>query len=187
MIAKKIVIVGGPGSGKTSIINELKKRKYLCCDEISRQITIEAQKKGIDQLFLTNPIEFSDKVLKGRIKQFEKAEELDTNLVFLDRGIPDVIAYLDYSDKDYPDYFETAAKNHKYDFVFILAPWQDIFESDNERYENFAQAKIIHHYLHETYKRYNYKLIDVPFDSVKARTNYIINTITSTLLAFSPN
>lgn len=177
MTAKKIVIVGGPGTGKTSVINELKNRNHLCFDEVARKITIEAQKDGIEQLFLKHPLEFSEKVLKGRIKQFKTAEKATSDFVFLDRGIPDVVAYLDYNDSDYPDYFDTAAKSHKYDFVFVLAPWQHIFESDNERYENFAQAKIIHHYLYETYKRYNYTLIDVPFDTVKARADFILQAL----------
>ena len=30
----KIIITGGPGTGKTSIIEELKKRGYFCYDEI---------------------------------------------------------------------------------------------------------------------------------------------------------
>lgn len=181
MASKKIVLAGGPGTGKTSIINELKKRNYFCFDEVARQITAEAQKSGIEQLFLKRPLEFSKKVLDGRIQHFEEANTIDSDIVFLDRGIPDVVAYLDYKDEDYPEYFDDALKTYTYDYVFVLAPWQDIFESDNERYENFAEAKIIHHYLYETYKRFNYDLIEVPFGSVKERTDYIIEVISSKL------
>ena len=34
-------VYGAPGTGKTSIINELKKRGYECSEEISRNIIIE--------------------------------------------------------------------------------------------------------------------------------------------------
>ena len=34
MKLKKVIITGGPGTGKTSIIKELKKRGYFCNDEI---------------------------------------------------------------------------------------------------------------------------------------------------------
>ena len=34
MKLKKVIITGGPGTGKTSIIKELKKRGYFCYDEI---------------------------------------------------------------------------------------------------------------------------------------------------------
>ncbi|MEO6346815.1 MAG: AAA family ATPase, partial [Aquaticitalea sp.] len=70
MHTKKIVITGGPGTGKSSIINELKARGHVCFDEISRQVTLEAREKGIEQLFLTEPLLFSELLLKGRLKQF---------------------------------------------------------------------------------------------------------------------
>ena len=34
MKLKKVIISGGPGTGKSSIINELKNRGYLCFDEV---------------------------------------------------------------------------------------------------------------------------------------------------------
>ena len=45
---KRIVITGGPGTGKSTIINELIKQDYTCMEEISRQVTLDAQKEGIE-------------------------------------------------------------------------------------------------------------------------------------------
>ena len=177
MNPKKIVITGGPGTGKTSIIDELLKRKFNCIEEISRQVTLEAQQKGIEQLFLTKPLLFSDMLLEGRKKQFFEANENSKPLTFLDRGIPDVIAYMDYLGTEYPNRFIQACENHKYDHVFILTPWQEIYVSDNERYENFGQAVEIHHQLVDTYTKYGYDLHDVPFGSVEKRTNFILNIV----------
>lgn len=177
MSKKKIVITGGPGTGKTSIINDLKNRGYTCLDEISRQITLDAREKGIEQLFLTEPLLFSELLIKGRKQQFVEAQNLATDLVFLDRGLPDVLAYMDYIGDIYPKTFVESCHNHTYDGVFILAPWQEIFQSDAERYENFEQAVEIHHHLLTTYKNYNYHLIDVPFDTIKNRTNFILNIL----------
>ena len=42
---KKILITGGPGSGKTSIIDELEKKNFNCEHEIVRSLTIEGKKK----------------------------------------------------------------------------------------------------------------------------------------------
>ena len=50
---KKIVLIGGPGTGKSSVLKQLKHSGFFCMEEISREITIKAQKEGIDQLFLT--------------------------------------------------------------------------------------------------------------------------------------
>ncbi|MBU2928683.1 AAA family ATPase [Winogradskyella psychrotolerans] len=174
MNPKKVVIAGGPGTGKTTIINELKNREFLCYDEISRQITLQARKDGIEQLFLTEPLLFSEKLLEGRTKQFTDAEQESEHVVFLDRGLPDVIAYMDYIGDTYPEHFVATCDSHKYNSIFILAPWQDIFTSDSERYENFEEAIEIHQHLLETYKRFGYQLIDVPFGSVESRVDFIL-------------
>lgn len=177
MNQKKIVITGGPGTGKSTIITELLRRKYYCLEEISRQVTLQAQKEGIDQLFLTNPLLFSELLLKGRINQFKTSEALDREIVFFDRGIPDVLAYMDYIGDSYPDDFITTSKNLVYNEVFILKPWKAIYKSDNERYESFSQAEKIHDYLLGTYQSFDYDPIDVPFGSVEERTDFILNTL----------
>lgn len=177
MNTRKIVITGGPGTGKSSIINELTKREYTCFEEISRQVTLNARKDGVDQLFLTKPLLFSELLLEARTKQFIEAESIDKNLVFLDRGLPDVVAYMDYANSDYPKVFEDICEKHVYNKVFVLAPWQEIFVSDSERYENFDQAVQIHKALLSTYERFGYELIDVPFDSIEKRADFIIDAL----------
>ena len=176
-MTKRIVITGGPGTGKTSIINELIKRGYQCSEEISRQVTLKAQEKGIAQLFLTEPLLFSDMLLEGRIKQFIDADKTNASIVFLDRGVPDILAYMDYLGTAYPERFTDACKKYFYDHAFILAPWQEIYVSDNERYESFDQALIIHEYLLKTYSKYDYDLHDVPFESIEKRADFILNIV----------
>lgn len=177
MSTKKIVITGGPGTGKSTLINELINRGYTCLEEISRQVTIDAKKNGVDQLFLTNPLSFSELLLKGRQMQFIEAEMFGNETVFFDRGIPDVLAYMDFIGDTYPERFKDACENSNYDMVFILKPWEAIYTIDNERYESFEQAIKIHDNLVNTYKNYNYTLVDVPFDTVEKRTNFILKVL----------
>lgn len=177
MNPKKVVIAGGPGTGKTSIIEHLKSLDFVCYDEISRQVTLQARKDGIEQLFLTEPLLFSEKLLEGRISQYENAQLERTSAVFIDRGLPDVLAYMDYIGDTYPQYFIDTCTKHKYDYVFVLAPWQEIFTSDSERYENFEQAIEIHEHLLQTYMRFGYQLIDVPFGSIENRSDFILEEL----------
>lgn len=174
---KRIVITGGPGTGKSSIINALIKRGFTCFEEISRQIILDAKKEGIDQLFLTNPLLFSELLLKGREQQHLDAKTNEADVVFLDRGVPDVLAYMDFIGDTYPQNFVDTCKDCVYDTVFILKPWKAIYTSDNERYESFEQALEIHKNLVNTYQSYNYALIDVPFDTVEKRVDYILNIL----------
>lgn len=171
-----VLLIGGPGTGKSTLIDVLSKRGYVCYPEISRQVTFEAQQQGIDQLFLEQPLLFSQKLLEGRIKQYQNALEEKESIVFIDRGIPDVLAYLHYiGDMNYPDVFDSASKEHKYTKLFILPIWEEIYESDNERYENLDQAKQIQEYLIKTYEDLGYELIEVPKDTPQKRADFVLS------------
>lgn len=174
---QKVVITGGPGTGKSTLIKALQKLNYKCLDEISRAVIQEAQKQGISQLFLEQPLYFSELLLKGRLEQFTKADSIDNSPVFFDRGIPDVIAYLDYLGHTYPDTFSTTATQNRYTIAFILEPWEAIYTTDNERYESFEQAQRIHKHIVNTYANYQYTPISVPFGTVQTRVDFILNTL----------
>lgn len=175
MHTKKIVITGGPGTGKSSIINGLINRGFFCLEEISRQITLDARKDGTDQLFLTNPLLFSQRIINARHQQFLDAANSSKNLVFFDRGMPDVLAYMNFIGDTYPNEFTQLCQGHTYDAAFVLKPWKAIFKSDSERYENFDQAVQIHDHLIDTYSKFNYQLNDVPFGTIDERIDYILN------------
>ncbi|WP_298556735.1 ATP-binding protein [uncultured Algibacter sp.] len=173
MNTKKIVITGGPGTGKSTLITELTKRGHICLEEISRQVILDAKKQGIDQLFLTNPLLFSELLLKGRQQQFIEADIYKNQIVFFDRGVHDILAYMNYIGDTYPQNFIETCENSVYNSIFILKPWEAIYTDDNERYETFNQAQKIHSHLINTYQSYNYNLIDVPFGTVKERADFI--------------
>jgi predicted ATPase len=174
---KRVLLIGGPGSGKTTILSDLKKRGYTCFKEVSREIIKEAHKKGIKQLFLTNPDEFNQKVLDGRINQFKASDKIDVDYVFIDRGLPDIIAYNDYLNiNSKPDIIQ-ASKQFIYDYVFLFPAWKKIYKNDNERYESFEQALVIEAKLKETYTNFGYEIYEVPIGEIYERTNYILNIV----------
>lgn len=177
MKPKKIVIIGGPGTGKTSLINALIDRGYDCKIEISRKVTRKAQTSGIDQIFLEDPIWFSEQLLEARITQFTESNLSKSNFVFFDRGIPDVVAYLDYINVKYDQKFVISAETFKYDKVFILSPWKLIYSQDNERYETFEQALEIQNYLIKWYKYFGYNPIEVPKVTINQRVDFILNNV----------
>ena len=172
-----IVIIGGPGTGKSTIIDALTQKGYCCYPEISREVTLNAKKEGIEQLFLEDPLLFSKLLLEGRIKQHQNAIKEPHDIVFLDRGIPDVLAYMHYIGDHYPSYFDEACRTHLYSKIFILPPWEEIYLSDAERYENFEQANLIYHFLKDTYESYGYKLIEVPKNTLDNRILFILDYI----------
>lgn len=181
MNTKRIVITGGPGSGKTSLINELESKGFACLPEISREVIKKAQAEGIDQLFLEQPLLFSQRLLEGRLKQFQEAQNYKEPRLFYDRGMPDVVAYMDYINTDYPKEFEKTCQDHRYDVVFLLPPWEAIYQQDNERYESYEQAEKIFQYLDRAYQRYGYEVHHVPFGTLPYRSEFILKKLSQLL------
>ena len=181
MNTKRIVITGGPGSGKTTLINYIEQLGYPTMHEVSREIINEARKEGIDQLFLTDPMLFSQKLLESRLRQFDKAKQIDAAYVFYDRGTPDITAYMDFIGARYSTEFEKPCFTHLYDCIFLLPPWELIYTKDNERYETFAQAKKIYKSLYDGYKKYGYTIIEIPPAALEKRCDFIFNYLKNTL------
>tara|TARA_B110000114_G_scaffold131495_1_gene137688 strand:+ start:57 stop:605 length:549 start_codon:yes stop_codon:yes gene_type:complete len=176
-MSKKILITGGPGTGKTALINKLISKGYTCFEEKSREITLSYKKKGIDQLFLSKPLLFSELLLDSRINQYLESKKTKVDHVFFDRGIPDVLAYLGFKKIKYDEKFLNACKDYEYDIVFILRPWEEIFINDKERYENFQELVEIDKCIYKTYTKLNYKVIEIPKTSINNRMDFILQFI----------
>ena len=177
MDTKRIVITGGPGSGKTALIKYLEKEGYSVMHEISRDVILQAQKEGVEQLFLEDSMLFSEKLMQGRMEQFKAGEQCKDPILFYDRGMPDVTAYLDFVGDECPLDFAEKCRRHRYDSIFVLPPWEEIYEQDNERYESYEQAEKIFHFLKSGYENYGYLIHEVPVGAVKQRVEYILKTI----------
>ena len=87
---QKIVLIGGPGTGKTSVLNALIQKGFFCMHEVSREVTLKAKEDGIDQLFLTAPLLFSEKLLEGREKQYHRATDTTEEIVFIKKILANI-------------------------------------------------------------------------------------------------
>ena len=67
------------------------------------------------------------------------------------------------------------AENWRYNkSIFILPPWQEIYETDNERKQDWEEAVLTFEKMSETYKNYGYNIIEIPKISVRERANFIL-------------
>ncbi len=184
MAKHKIVITGGPSTGKTSIIKKLEEKGFFCFPEFIRSVTQAAKDRDNSIEIVSNPIvsvadpyNFNMQLLKGRIHQYKDQIADEKEIVFYDRGIPDVLAYMDLFKQTYDETFINACKDYIYDKVFLLPPWKEIYISDDERYESFEEAQQIHQHLLETYSKFGYNCIEVPFGNVKERSTFILQHV----------
>jgi len=75
---KKIVLTGGPCCGKTTLIQELRKRGHRVLNEVAREVLAEGKYGKNNNYHLLQESIFS--------RQIEKEAKLE-GLVFLDRGL----------------------------------------------------------------------------------------------------
>ena len=181
---KKVVITGGPGTGKTSIVNSLINKGFTCFEEIIRSLTSEAKEqenqteyRSNPLVFVQDPLDFNTRLLQGRMEQYHSASTYETSIVFYDRGIPDVLAYMNYFGQAYTSYFEQACRELRYDEVILLPPWKEIYRVDSERLETFEEAVAIHGHLEKTYLELGYGPLMVPKGPIKDRTEFIIEAL----------
>ncbi|EOC0051065.1 AAA family ATPase [Cronobacter sakazakii] len=96
------------------------------------------------------------------------------DVVFFDRGIPDIIGYLNLCELPVPETLHDAALRLRYDAtVFIAPPWKAIFTQDAERRQTFEEAVRTWEVMKRVYTRYGYELAEIPFATPRARAHWI--------------
>ena len=170
-MTKRILISGAPGTGKTSIINELSNNGYPCHREISREI-ISNQIAIQGKITPWQDLEaFSQIVLKKRMTQFDEATE---EIEFYDRGIIDVIAYMRKEDLIInPEWIRLAKEYRYFNKVFMAPPWKEIYQNDDERMEDFNTSIEVHKFMVNTYESFGYEIVLIPKANISKRINFI--------------
>ncbi len=173
------VISGGPGTGKSTLINALREASVGCFDEVSRELIIESNRNGTDLLPWRNLEAFAAECHRRMVELLEQVEPHE--LCFFDRGIPDIIAYLRNGSKPIPSELFTDGRRYT-KLVFIAPPWSDIFINDNERPQTFNECLRLHNLILETYVELGYRVVMLPRVSVAERVWFVLKTAEEYLL-----
>jgi predicted ATPase len=169
------VITGGPSSGKTTTINLLKERGYKTVIEHARHY-IDTQRvagKTVEEI-RANQWVFQHGVLDMQIAEEQGLNPNET--VFLDRAIPDALAYYRFLNLEPDEKLNTALQNISYKKVFILDPLP--LALDYARTEDAAAQKKIHALLTEVYESLGFPIVHVPVLPPQERAQYIIKHAT---------
>lgn len=176
MSTRNYIITGGPGTGKTSVINELKGRGWNCYSEVARAVIIEESSRGSDALPYQNTLAFTEKVVNHMKSHLLECSQNSIN--FFDRGLPDSAGYLIFDGIDVPEYLTTEINRSSYEKKAFIAPfWEAIYTPDTQRLESMETAKGIAIALRESYSRFGFELIDIPFGTVQERADFILSHI----------
>lgn len=170
------VISGGPGFGKTVLIEKLKELGYPVGGEIARQIIAQQIEEGGELLPWKNVVGFEEKVMEERIRFLNRSDIYP--VVFSDRGLPDQAAYSWYKGKVLSEQLKAALAVNRYaKKVFLTPPWRKIYRNDQIRSETFEEAEKIHSFIVEAFLENGYELIDLPFVSPEKRIEFILKSL----------
>jgi predicted ATPase len=170
-------ITGGNSSGKSTLLEELKRRGYNVVPEAARVVIEENAALGttITQTRLDEQL-FQNKVLERKVTD---ESSIDCELLtFFDRGMQDTIAYYEYYGWNIPSNITSIMKRAHYKLVFILNPLKT-YEHDQERVEGERFAYEMQDLLRNAYERFGNKVIDIPVMAVEKRADFIVEHLKS--------
>jgi len=171
------VITGGPGVGKTTLINALADNGYRCIPEVAREIIKHQQQNGENALPWKNKIAYSELMLKKSIEDYKELAEVN-EIIFFDRGIPDTLAYNQLIHIETDNGLYEQALDCRYNpVIFLLPPWEEIYHADDQRKQDFQEAVETYHIMKKTYFDLGYSVVEVPKVSIMERVDFIIRNI----------
>ena len=173
--SRLFVVTGGPGSGKTTLIEALRREGFATSDEAGRRV-IKAQMaiSGRALPWIDPPL-FAELMLAADMDAYEALSAVP-GTVFFDRGVPDVIGYLRLVGETVPAHIIKAAELYCYNRrVFIAPPWPEIFTQDRERKQTAEEAERTYRAMVATYSELGYELVELPRASVEERLAFVLD------------
>src|SRR6266446_7116005 len=146
------VLTGCSGAGKSTIIEALRARGFLCLDEPGRKIVEEQLLCGGSATPWQDLRKFGELLFSRYVRLFEQVTDR-IQPVFFDRALPEVITISRFLNLPVPERHLMAVKEHRYARkVFITPPWPEIFKTDRERRHSFEDALAEYRLTPEIYR-----------------------------------
>lgn len=169
----RFIVTGGPGSGKTSLVEAAGREGYACFPEIARDLILQG---------VTPPV-WSEKPDSGRFFELVLQSRIDAHqqvkcaeIAFYDRGIPDSLAYFRFQNLKVPRILSEAIDNYRYNqMVFAAPPWEQIYHNDTVRKETWSESVELYEITLEEYRRIGYTIVELPEIPVAERLVFMLN------------
>ncbi|NGM60481.1 AAA family ATPase [Sphingobacterium sp. SGG-5] len=171
----QFIITGGPGVGKTALLNALSSDGFRIVPEAARTIIREQMETDGDALPWKNKRLYTDKMIAASILDYNRIiDSCSHEICFFDRGIPDAVCYAEMIgyrlSNDVVEQIQSCPYNTH---VFILPPWKEIYETDSERKQDWEEAQQTYIHMRNMYKRLGYEPIIVPKGSIEERKEFV--------------
>ena len=170
----RIIISGGPGTGKSTLLAALASQGEVCCEEVSRQVIREQKAQDGRLLPWFNLEPFAQECLR-RMKM-QLAESKSHARVFFDRGFPDVTGYMRHGGLTPPDELRIASRAYS-PLVFFAPPWREIFVNDTERPQTYDVSLALSEQIRRAYVEFGFRVIDLERTSIGNRVRQVLEQI----------
>lgn len=168
-----VVITGGPGAGKTTLIDALAARGHAVMQEAGRAVIRSELGSGGTGLPWQDPIRFAELMMAADLRSYEAALLMKPP-VFFDRGLPDVAGYLQLCGLDVPSVLTEAIARRRYrETVFIAPHWPEIYRRDAERRQGPEEARRTSAMMARIYTLHGYRLVALPLAPVTERVAFV--------------
>jgi predicted ATPase len=170
------VLTGAMGSGKSTLVREISKAGIRCVAEPARAILAEQRAIESDGVPERSPELFCKLMLSRSLQNYNRDMNGSEVQVF-DRGIPDMIAYAELFSIENSSFYKASEQNRYNSRVFFFEGWEQIYTNDSERKIGFEGARIFGERVRLIYQQLGYQIVNVPFQSIEQRTNFILERL----------
>ena len=171
----KLVFTGGPGAGKTAVLDALRSQGHTVLGDTARTIIQNRRRQGLPPR--PEPREFAEEILRGEIEKYSRSVAA-SGYVFFERGVLDALCMLDQLAPVTPVDLDAIVSKYPYHRqVFCFPPWEAIYVCDSERDQTFADAVLVHETTVRWYRRCGYDVVEVPKVSVSERCAYVLDVL----------
>ncbi|MXO66373.1 AAA family ATPase [Altericroceibacterium endophyticum] len=172
---RHVLLSGCSGGGKSAILAELDRRGFATVPEPGRRI-IEDELRGSGiALPWVNMRAFAERAIDVAAADRKRVAE-EPGWVFFDRGLVDAAVALEHVSGRSAR--ETLASFDRYhETVFLVPPWPEIYQNDDERKHGLSEAIAEYERLVTAYNDLGYSTIILPKTSVDERADYILGCL----------
>ena len=173
-IERFVVISGCSGGGKSTLLEELRRRGFATIEEPGRRIVREELLGDGTALPWIDGTAFAHRAIAVAQADIAAASSHE-GWVFFDRGLIDAAVALAHLGGEPAQ--ATVGAHRFCRQVFLTPPWREIYVSDDERPHGFAEATEEYERLCTAYPALGYQTIELPKIAVAQRADFILRTL----------
>lgn len=165
--SRLVVVTGGPGTGKTTVLDHLEQAGWPVMAESARAVLRARQETP-------TPERFAHLMLRQDREQHRVASRSAASAVFFDRGIGDIVGHLRLHGRTIPQEIRDATRSLRYDHVVAAPPWLGIYTADTERTQTFDDAVESYRAVRSAYEELGYRPLVLPRTDVVTRAQFLL-------------